>query len=152
MGFVNLAFALSAPKRPASGESIELATRTFACDALGDSDLTIVAENFVQKVVGVARFELATSCSQNKCSNLAELHPEWYYHGSQRPRRQSTGPAPVNRPGGRSVRRLRGSDDLADVLHLSIPQIVSQPIEHVQRRRRISERSGADLHRAGAGE
>ncbi len=71
LGFVNLAFALAAPKRPASGGSIELAKLTFACDALGDSDLTIVAERFVQKVVGVARFELATSCSQNKC-------PAWW--------------------------------------------------------------------------
>ena len=27
-------------------------------------------------LVGVGRFELPASCSQNKCSNLAELHPE----------------------------------------------------------------------------
>ena len=79
------------------------------------------------------------SCSQNKCSNLAELHPERYHHGSQRPRRQSTG-------------LMRGSHDLADVPHLLVRQIVSQAIEHVQRRRRINERCGADLHRAGAGE
>ena len=28
-------------------------------------------------LVGVGRFELPASCSQNKCSNLAELHPEF---------------------------------------------------------------------------
>ena len=31
--------------------------------------------NRIGMLVGVGRFELPASCSQNKCSNLAELHP-----------------------------------------------------------------------------
>ena len=90
-------------------------------------------------LVGVGRFELPASCSQNKCSNLAELHPGRQYHRSQRLPCQSTV-------------LMRGSYDLAEVRHVLVHQIVPQATEYVQRRRRIGERRRAHLHRAGPGE